>query len=54
MLKAPLVPDDTPLVNALFSQRACIENVLRACIGLSPINHMLLEHKHSLHQMAVS
>lgn len=46
LCKAPLVPQGTPLVNALFRQRACIENVLRACIGLAPINHMLLEHKH--------
>lgn len=46
LCKAPLVPQGTPLVNALFRQRACIENVLRACIGLAPINHMLLEYKH--------
>eukprot|EP01084_Bolivina_argentea_P000700 1288_1 len=45
LLKAPLVPDDSPLVNALFKQRACIENILRACIGLPPINDMLLEFK---------
>lgn len=46
LCKAPLVPQGTPLVNALFRQRACIENILRACIGLPPINHMLLEYKH--------
>nr|KAG5686075.1 hypothetical protein BaRGS_030690 [Batillaria attramentaria] len=45
LCKAPLVPAGTPVVNALFRQRACIENVLRACIGLSPVNHMLLEYK---------
>merc|ERR1712157_381233 len=45
LLKAPLVPKDTPLVNALFKQRACIENILRGCVGLPPINDMLLEHK---------
>ena len=45
LLKAPLVPAGTPVVNALFKQRACIENVMRACIGLQPGNHMLLEHK---------
>merc|ERR1712176_434855 len=44
-LKAPLVPDDVPLVNALFKQRACIENILRACVGLPPQNDMLLEYK---------
>jgi myo-inositol-1-phosphate synthase len=46
LCKAPLVPCGTPLVNALFRQRSCIDNLLRACIGLPPINHMLLEHKH--------
>jgi len=46
LCKAPLVPRGTPVVNALFRQKACIENVFRACIGLSPINHMMLEHKH--------
>nr|KAG5686074.1 hypothetical protein BaRGS_030689 [Batillaria attramentaria] len=45
LCKAPLVPAGTPIVNALFRQRACIENVLRACIGLAPVNHMLLEYK---------
>merc|ERR550517_1769170 len=45
LLKAPLCPDDAPLVNALFRQRSCIENVLRALVGLPPINDMLLEFK---------
>jgi len=45
LLKAPLCPDNVPLVNALFKQRACIENILRATIGLPPINDMLLEYK---------
>ncbi|NXE16242.1 INO1A synthase, partial [Lophotis ruficrista] len=45
LCKAPLVPDGTPVVNALFRQRSCIENILRACLGLPPQNHMLLEHK---------
>ncbi|ESP00812.1 hypothetical protein LOTGIDRAFT_225722 [Lottia gigantea] len=48
LCKAPLVPRGTPVVNALFRQRACIENVLRACIGLAPVNHMMLEHKHEI------
>ena len=47
LLKAPLVPSGTPVVNALFRQRACIENIFRACVGLAPQNNMLLEHKHS-------
>jgi len=45
LLKAPVVPEGTPVVNALFRQRACIENILKACIGLSPEDHMLLEFK---------
>lgn len=40
MLKAPLVPSGTPVVNALFKQREAIVNILRACIGLEPENHM--------------
>lgn len=46
LCKAPLVPQGTPLVNSLFRQRACIDNVLRACAGLAPVNNMLLEFKH--------
>ncbi|XP_044758591.1 inositol-3-phosphate synthase 1-B [Coccinella septempunctata] len=45
LIKAPLVPDGTPVVNALFRQRACIENIMRACVGLPPDNNMLLEYK---------
>jgi len=45
LLKAPLVPAKTPVVNALFKQRSCIENIMRACLGIAPDNHMLLEHK---------
>jgi myo-inositol-1-phosphate synthase len=45
LLKAPLVPPGTPVINALFAQRECLGNVLRACVGLSPENHMMLEHK---------
>eukprot|EP00033_Pygsuia_biforma_P000027 GCRY01000035.1.p1 GENE.GCRY01000035.1~~GCRY01000035.1.p1 ORF type:complete len:512 (+),score=139.04 GCRY01000035.1:139-1674(+) len=45
LLKAPMVPENTPVVNALFKQRACIENVLRACVGLKPENNMLLSEK---------
>jgi len=54
LLKAPMVPEDTPVVNALFKQRACIENILRACIGLPPDNHMLLEfkNKHTIGKMS--
>lgn len=45
LCKAPLVPHGTPVVNALFRQRAAIENILRACLSLPPENNMLLEHK---------
>uniref|UniRef100_A0A3B1KHM9 inositol-3-phosphate synthase n=2 Tax=Astyanax mexicanus TaxID=7994 RepID=A0A3B1KHM9_ASTMX len=45
LCKAPLVPQGAPVVNAFFRQRACIENVMRACLGLHPQNHMQLEHK---------
>lgn len=44
-IKAPLVPPGSPVVNALFAQRGCLVNIMRACIGLAPENHMLLEHK---------
>jgi len=49
LLKAPLVPEGTPVVNALFRQRACIENIFKACVGLPPEDHMLLESKISSH-----
>lgn len=45
LCKAPLVPRGTPVVNALFRQRAAIENIFRACLALPPENNMLLEHK---------
>ncbi|KAK2109129.1 Inositol-3-phosphate synthase 1 [Saguinus oedipus] len=45
LFKAPLVPPDSPVINALCHQRSCIENILRACVGLPPQNHILLEHK---------
>ncbi|MBA0618493.1 hypothetical protein Godav_027832 [Gossypium davidsonii] len=45
LTKAPLVPPGTPVVNALSKQRAMLENMLRACIGLSPENNMILEYK---------
>jgi len=45
LTKAPLVPQDTPVVNALSKQRAMLENVFRACLGLAPENNMMLEFK---------
>lgn len=47
LCKAPLVPPGAPVVNALGRQRACIENLLRACLGLPPLSHMALEDKMS-------
>ncbi|TMW48393.1 hypothetical protein DOY81_006522 [Sarcophaga bullata] len=45
LCKAPLVPRGTQVVNSLFRQRAAIENILRGCIGLPPVNHMSLEQR---------
>ena len=45
LTKAPIVPEGTPLVNALFRQKSCVENFLRALVGLPPENNMLLEYK---------
>lgn len=45
LTKAPEVPRGTPVINALFKQRECIVNIIRACLGLKPDNHMLLEYK---------
>ena len=45
LLKAPFVPEGTPVVNALGRQRQCIENILRGLVGLAPENNMLLEGK---------
>jgi myo-inositol-1-phosphate synthase len=41
MLKAPLVPSGAPVVNALFTQRCDIVNIMRTCLGLALDNHML-------------
>jgi len=45
LTKAPLVPQGTPVVNALAKQRAMLENIMRACVGLAPENNMMLEFK---------
>ena len=45
LIKAPLVPPGTPVINALFAQRSCIINIFRACLGLAPENYMMMEHK---------
>jgi len=48
LCKAPIVPPDTPVINALFKQRSCIDNVLRACVGLPPESNMRLEYTTNL------
>jgi len=48
LLKAPLVPEGTPIVNALFKQHRCITNILSACAGIAMDTDMLLEHKTKL------
>ncbi|KAK0934369.1 Myo-inositol-1-phosphate synthase [Friedmanniomyces endolithicus] len=45
MLKAPLTPPGTPVVNALAKQRSALVNIMKACVGLEPENDMTLEHK---------
>merc|ERR1719410_1549546 len=45
LTKAPLVPQGTPVVNALSKQRAMLENIFRACVGLAPENNMMMEYK---------
>merc|ERR1711937_1017406 len=45
LTEAPFVQKGTPCVNALAKQRAMLENIFRACVGLAPENHMLLEYK---------
>jgi myo-inositol-1-phosphate synthase len=34
-----------PVVNALMKQRGMLENIMRACIGLSSDNNKMLEYK---------
>ncbi|KAI9892139.1 MAG: Myo-inositol-1-phosphate synthase [Vezdaea aestivalis] len=45
MLKAPLTPPGTPVVNSLAKQRGALTNIFRACVGLEPESDMTLEHK---------
>lgn len=44
-MKIPRTPHKEPIINALARQKACIENLLRALVGLQPESHMLLETK---------
>jgi myo-inositol-1-phosphate synthase len=45
LLKAPLVPPGTPIVNALAAQRQGIVNIFRACLGLPAEHSMALENR---------
>jgi len=45
LLKAPAVPEGTPVINALMKQHRCITNVLSACAGVAMDTDMLLEYK---------
>ncbi|OLL24129.1 Inositol-3-phosphate synthase [Neolecta irregularis DAH-3] len=44
-LKAPVTRPGTDVVNGLNKQRACLENLLRAFVGMAPANEMKLEEK---------
>jgi len=48
LLKAPMVPPGTPVINALFKQHRCITNIFSACAGIAMDTDMLLEHKTQL------
>eukprot|EP00771_Trimastix_marina_P003834 gnl/Trimastix_PCT/541.p1 GENE.gnl/Trimastix_PCT/541~~gnl/Trimastix_PCT/541.p1 ORF type:complete len:517 (+),score=205.51 gnl/Trimastix_PCT/541:64-1614(+) len=41
LCKAPQFPQGQPVVNALNRQRACLENLIRACVGLQPNGNFL-------------
>ena len=45
LIKAPLTNRNEPVVNALFKQRALLENMFRACVGLPPQSHIGLQYK---------
>jgi myo-inositol-1-phosphate synthase len=45
LFKAPRTPNNSPVINSLFQQRACLENTLRAVRGLQPLHHMHLDWK---------
>lgn len=48
MCKAPLVEKGAQVVNALFKQRAAIENFMRALLSLPAVNHMDMKNKCSI------
>lgn len=42
-LKTPFIPNNGQAVNSIFRQRSCVENILRACVGIPAETNMLLE-----------
>lgn len=44
-MKIPQIPPNESIVNALSRQRACIDNLLRALVGLQPDSNLMLETK---------
>jgi myo-inositol-1-phosphate synthase len=44
-MKIPRTPGRESVVNALGRQKGCIENLLRALVGLAPESHLLLDSK---------
>lgn len=44
-MKIPRVPRGESIVNALARQKGCIENMLRALVGLAPESNLLLDTK---------
>lgn len=48
MCKAPLVEKGSTVVNALFKQRSCIENMMRALLSLPPVNYLDMKNKCSV------
>ena len=49
LCKAPLVPEGTPVINAFYRQRACIENVMRCgSLSLEDIGFLYLRLPHTI------
>jgi hypothetical protein len=48
MLKAPFVPQGTPVINALNRQRQCLENIMRALFAFHTLLPSFAAHAHAL------
>ena len=44
-MKAPKTKEGHPVVNSLNRQKAAIENLFKACAGIPPEDHLLLEFR---------